>query len=166
MVTRARVASAHPDRSGVPWLDEDERAAWLSLLRLTVKLPARLDARLGREAGLSLFEYTILAVLSEQPDATLRMSRLASLTDASASKLSHAARHLERRGLLVREPDPEDGRCIRAVLTDPGRALVRAAAPGHVTAVRELFLDPLTPAQLRALHEASKQILVRIDDDA
>ena len=47
-------------------------------------------------------------------------SRLATLTNASPSRLSHAARQLEARGLLVRAPDPDDGRCIRAVLTPEG----------------------------------------------
>ena len=94
------------------------------------------------------------------------MSRLASVTNASPSKLSHAARKLEERGYLEREPDPDDGRCIRAVLTPRGRHVVVTTAPGHVAAVRELFLDPLTGAQLRALHEANEQILRRIDPDA
>lgn len=130
------------------------------------KLPPVLDARLQRDSGLNLFEYTILAMLSEQPDATLRMSRLASVTNASPSRLSHAARHLEARGLLVRGPDPEDGRCIRAVLTDAGRRLVDESAPGHVEAVRELVVEPLTRTQLWALREANDRILLRVDPDA
>ena len=147
------------------WLDGDERGTWLSLLRVMTKLPPLLDARLERESGLRLFEYTILAMLSEQPDATLRMSRLATVTNASPSRLSHAARHLEARGYLVRGPDPDDGRCIRAVLTAAGRRLVEASAPGHVAAVRELVLEPLTRPQLRALREANERILRRVDPD-
>ncbi len=154
-----------PVRQGTRWLDADERETWLSLLRVMAKLPPVLDARLGHEAGLNLFEYTILGMLSEQPDATLRMSRLASVTNASPSKLSHAARQLEERGLLARGPDPDDGRCIRAVLTDAGRALVESSAPGHVAAVRELFLDPLSRPQLRALHEVNQCILERLDPE-
>jgi DNA-binding MarR family transcriptional regulator len=150
---------------GTRWLDGDERSAWLSLMRVQARLLPLLDAQLERDAGLNLFEYTILAVLSEQPDGTLRMSRLASVTDASPSKLSHAARHLEARGLLARRPDPDDGRCIRAALTTAGRALVETSAPGHVAAVRELFLDPLTRMQLLALREANERILDRVDPD-
>ena len=155
-----------PDGAGgVRWLDQDERSMWLTLVRLLAKLPPLLDARLEREADLNLFEYTILAMLSEQPDGTLRMSRLASVTVASPSRLSHAARHLEARGLLTRGPDPDDGRCIRAELTAAGRALVEAAAPGHVAAVRELVLDPLTRPQLLALRDANERILARVDPD-
>ena len=31
------------------WLDPDERAAWLALIRIVAKLPATLDAQLMRE---------------------------------------------------------------------------------------------------------------------
>ncbi len=147
------------------WLDADERATWLGLLRVHARLLPQLDARLERRAGLNLFEYTILAMLSEQPDGALRMRRLASLTNASPSRLSHAARHLEARGLLVRGADPDDGRCIRAVLTQTGRGVVESSAPGHVADVRELVLDALSPVQLEALREANRQILRRIDPD-
>ena len=153
------------DHPATQWLDEDERSTWLSLMRVLAKLPPLLDGRMERDAGLNLFEYTILAMLSEQPDGTLRMSRLASVTNASPSRLSHAARHLEARGLLARVPDPDDGRCIRAVVTAAGRELVEASAPGHVAAVRELFLDPLTRSQLLAVRQANEQILDRLDPD-
>ena len=93
------------------------------------------------------------------------MSHLASLTNASPSRLSHAARHLEGRGLLVREGDPVDGRCIRAVLTEEGRKVVLAAAPGHVDTVRELVIDALNADQLAALREANEHILMRIDPE-
>jgi DNA-binding MarR family transcriptional regulator len=147
------------------WLDGPEREAWLSIVRLIAKLPPLLDARLERSVDLNFFEYAILAMLSEQVDGELRMSHLASLTNASPSRLSHAARHLESRGLLVREGDPVDGRCIRAVLTEEGRMTVRAAAPGHVDTVRELVIDALDADHLAALREANECILMRIDPE-
>jgi DNA-binding MarR family transcriptional regulator len=150
---------------GARWLDEDEQAAWLGLVRVVSRLPATLDARLERTAGLTLFGYTLLAMLSEQPDGALRMSRLAAATDASPSRVSHAARQLESRGLLVRRPDPDDGRCIRAVLTADGRALVVATAPGHVADVRSLVVDALGRDELAALRSATERILARIDPE-
>lgn len=149
----------------VAWLDTGEREAWLSLVRVMAKLPPLLDAQLERSAGLNFFEYTILAMLSEQGDRALRMSRLATVTNASPSRLSHAARHLEARGLLVRGPDPDDGRCIRAVLTGAGWDLVAAAAPGHVATVRDLVFDALDPERVVALREANEQVLRRVDPE-
>lgn len=158
---RGAVEEATPCR----WLDTDEREAWMSLIRVMAKLPPLLDAQLERSAGLNFFEYTILAMLSEQADRALRMSHLAALTNASPSRLSHAARHLEARGLLVREGDLVDGRCIRAVLTDAGWQALVAAVPGHVDTVRDLVVDALDPGQLVALRAANEQILRRIDPD-
>ena len=148
-----------------PWLSPEEREAWLGLLRIMARLPPLLDAQLEQSAGLTLFGYTILAMLSEQPDQALRMSRLAAITNASPSRLSHAARQLEHRGLLRRETDPDDRRCIRAVLTGAGREIVVGAAPGHVAAVRALVIDALEPRQLAHLREANERILGRIDPD-
>ena len=150
-------------QSAPRWLSVRERVAWLGLNRLVTRLPPALDAQLERDAGLNYFEYLVLAILSEQPDRTLRMSELASATNASLSRLSHVARRLQGRHLLHREPDPADGRCTRAVLTDTGIATVVAAAPGHVETVRALVLDALTPTQLRDFDTANRRILDRID---
>jgi len=149
----------------VRWLDADERGAWLSLVRVMARLPPLLDSQLERSAGLTFFGYTILAILSEQEDRALRMSRLATLTNSSPSRLSHAARHLEGRGLLIRQADPDDGRCIRAVLTGAGFEAVAAAAPGHVDAVRDLVLDALGPDRIGAWRDANERILRRVDPD-
>lgn len=149
--------------STVHWLDAEERSAWLALNRLVTRLPSALDAQLERDADLNYFEYLVLAILSEQPDRTLRIKELAAATNASLSRLSHVAKRLEGRGLLHRQPDPHDGRCTRAELTDTGMSSVVAAAPGHVATVRALVIDALTPAQLRDLDIANHRILDRID---
>src|SRR5207342_1698829 len=109
--------------------------------------------QLERDAGLSYIEYMVLAMLSEQPDRMMRMSELASTINASLSRLSHVAKRLERQDLIRREPDPADGRYTNAVLTDVGLAKVVSSAPGHVTAVRQLVIDALTPEQLDGLRE-------------
>jgi DNA-binding MarR family transcriptional regulator len=147
----------------VRWLDQDERRAWLSLNRLMTKLPTALDNQLEQDADLNYFEYIVMAVLSEQEDRTLRMSQLAALTNASLSRLSHVAKRLESRGYVTREPDPDDGRYTKAILTDHGLAKVEQSAPGHVAVVRELVIDALTPEQLSSLHEVMETINARVD---
>ena len=148
------------------WLDADERAAWLSLTGVLIRLPGAIDAQLERDAGLSHFEYIVLAMLSETASRTLRMSQLAIVTNGSMSRLSHVATRLERQGFIRREPSADDGRFINAVLTDSGWAKVVATAPGHVARVRELIFDGLSPAQVTALHEIGTIILERIDPDS
>lgn len=148
----AGVAGAGAAVAGEPrWLDAEERQAWLALASIMSRLPAQLSRQLHRDAGLSLFEYQMMAGLSEAPERTLRMSRLAEFADGQLPRLSQAAARLEKRGWLTRRPDPEDGRSTLATLTDLGMAKLVAAAPGHVETVRELVFDRLTRAQVKQL---------------
>jgi len=147
------------------WLDAEESQAWRALAHALVRLPAALDAQLRRDAGISHFEYQVLAVLSEAPERTLRMSALATLSEGSLPRLSQVVARLEQRGWIDRTPDPADGRYTLAILTDQGQAKVSEAAPGHVQEVRRLVLDPLTKTQTRQLGEISRRIMRAIDPD-
>jgi DNA-binding MarR family transcriptional regulator len=93
----------------------------------------------------------------------MRMSRLALITNAELSRLSHLVSRLERRGLVRREPDPTDGRYTNAVLTEAGLGLLTEAAPGHVARVRELVIEALDEPALNALRAAAESITARID---
>lgn len=148
-----------------PWLDDDERAAWLRLIAVVELLPGVLDAQLRADSGLTHFEYFVLAMLSEAPERTLRMTSLASRTSATLPRLSHVVRRLEDRGLVRRFPCPEDGRATNAQLTDDGWQKVRDAAPGHVAHVRSQVIDALDADQVRQLAEITEAILGRIDPD-
>jgi DNA-binding MarR family transcriptional regulator len=147
------------------WLDAEESQAWRALASALVRLPAALDAQLRRDAGISHFEYQILALLSEAPGHTLRMSELAMQADGSLQRLSQVAARLEQRGWVRRTPDPADGRYTLATLTGQGRAKVTQAAPGHVEEVRRLVFDPLSKTQSRQLREISRRITRAVDPD-
>jgi DNA-binding MarR family transcriptional regulator len=144
------------------WLSADERAAWMPFASVLFRLPAALDTQLQRDAGLSHFEYMVLASLSEAPRRTLRMSDLAALASGSLSRLSHVVSRLEMRGWVRRESCPSDGRYTNAILTDDGFRKVAEAAPGHVLAVRALVIDALTGRQLRQLEDISDCINRRL----
>lgn len=146
------------------WLDEEELRAWRELARIIVLLPAALDAQLQEDAGLTHFEYGMLAALSEAPDRTMRLSDLAVPANASLSRLSRGMDRLVRRGWVRRTPDPDDGRCTLAELTDDGWERIRQAAPGHVETVRSLVLEPLTRAQVRQLGEIGRRIMGSLQD--
>jgi DNA-binding MarR family transcriptional regulator len=156
---RAAGPAAEPPR----WLDDEQQSSWRAFAAATVKLRWALECQLQRDAGLSFVEYHALARLSENPDHTMRMSELAEVTIASLSRLSHLVKRLERRDLVRREPDPDDGRYTNALLTPAGWRLLTASAPAHVAKVRELVIDALTPAELRHLRTASERILERIE---
>ena len=141
------------------WLTDDERVAWVRLAAVLELLPGVLDTQLRRDADLSHFEYFVLAMLSEAPARTLRMTSLAARTNATLPRLSHVVRRLEDRGLVRRFPCPQDGRATNAQLTDAGWTAVVDAAPGHVATVRAAVFDRLSPDQVRAFGEVCETIL-------
>lgn len=146
------------------WLDAEQQAAWRAVVHLLTKLPPALESDLQSTAGLTLYEYEVLALLSEADAATLQMSELAAGTFSSLSRLSHVVSRLERRGWVTRQACPGDGRATQAVLTEHGLAKVAGAAPDHVRAVRELVVDAITPAQLRQLGAAAAKVVQRIEE--
>jgi DNA-binding MarR family transcriptional regulator len=149
----------------VTWLDEQQLRSWMRFHALLVVLPSELDSDMQRRAGITQFEYTVMAGLSEAPDRTLRISSLARFTQGSLSRMSHLIKRLEQRGWVRRELDPDDGRYTNAILTDAGWEKVVATAPGHAETVRRLVVDALTPAQLRQLGDLSDRLLRGMDPE-
>src|SRR4051794_25516291 len=129
------------------WLDRTQRRAWIRLVAVLELLPGVLDAQLRRDANVTGFEYYVLAMLSEAPGRTLRMTELARQTNATLPRLSHVVSRLESRGLVARFPCPEDRRATNAPLTEAGGAEPQEAAPRHRGARRPPPLAPPTPGQ-------------------
>jgi DNA-binding MarR family transcriptional regulator len=147
------------------WLNADERRAWLAILSINTLLPAALDSQLHSAGKVSLFDYNVMAMLSEAEGHFLPMSELAARTSSSLSRLSHVVSKLEKRGWLERRPHPRDARVTTAHLSDDGMATLVNLAPGHVEAVRTKFLDALTDRDVNDLARIGEKIVARLDDD-
>ncbi|MFB7945880.1 MarR family winged helix-turn-helix transcriptional regulator [Kitasatospora phosalacinea] len=136
------------------WLDETEMAAWRGFVTATNLVARHLERQLKEDAGLSHTQYEILVQLSAAPGGSLRMTDLADRLVTSKSGLTYQVTQLEKAGLVARRSCPSDVRGVFAEITDQGWSVLRAAAPGHVAAVREALVDVLAPAQLAALAES------------
>jgi DNA-binding MarR family transcriptional regulator len=147
------------------WLDDEQQRTWRAWLTVSELLPRALDAQLQRDAGISHAAYVVLAMISESPTRSRRMSDLARRANQSQSRLSHTVARLEDRGWVRRERSAEDGRGNLAVLTEAGWDVVRSVAPGHVDAVREAMFEPLTAEQSRVLGDVLQAILEKLDPD-
>jgi DNA-binding MarR family transcriptional regulator len=143
------------------WLSDEQQQVWRRLIAVLIKLPASLEGQLQRDAGLTHVGYIVLSTLSEQPEWTLPMSRLAAKASASLSRLSHVVSRLEAQGWVRRVRHPEDGRVQLAVLTDAGHAKVVEIAPGHAEAVQQLVFDALSPVQIRQLDRVCEALLAQ-----
>ena len=144
------------------WLSPDERETWLSLSELVTTLPGTLDTRMQQHAGITFYEYMVMAMLSEQDDRTLQLSELAELTSGSLSRLSHVLTRLEKHGWVVRARSPHNPRARIATLTDQGMAKVTATAPAHVADVREHIFDTMDHDDVLELARILAPVLERL----
>ena len=145
-------------------LAHDERVAVARLHALLELLPTALDRHLA-SAGLTSFEFTLLEALHEAEASRLRLSALASRTNATLPRLSRVVTGLERKGFVERVACEADGRATNAVLTAAGERAYAAGQPLHDQAVRDMILDGLGDDGVTRLAELSYLILTRLDPD-
>ncbi|WP_227982927.1 MarR family winged helix-turn-helix transcriptional regulator [Nocardia spumae] len=145
------------------WLNPTEQRAWRTLVALTTRLPAAMDTQLQREAGMTHFEYFLMALLSEEPGHRLQLNELANKANASLSRLSHVVTKLERLGWARREVvRGRRGAC--AVLTDAGYERVRHATPAYLEGVRGLVFDGIDDRQVEQLLSLGEALVRQLDE--
>ena len=146
------------------WLDQREAHVWQAYRDLQRELRNALDRQLVGDAGLSGAEYALLVPLSEAPGGRLRARDLGGMVGWDRSRISHQLSRMEHRGLVTREPCPDDARGSIVRLTPAGRSAIEAAAPNHVATVRRFFLDPLSDDELDTLATLFDRLLAGLAD--
>ena len=144
------------------WLNPTEQRAWRALVALTTRLPAAMDTQLQREAGMTHFEYFVMALLSEQPGHRLQLNELAAKANASLSRLSHVITKLERLGWARREV-VRGRRGASAVLTDAGYRQWDKATPSYLEGVRGLVFDGIDDHQIDQLLTLCRALVAQLD---
>ncbi|MEU4419957.1 MarR family winged helix-turn-helix transcriptional regulator [Actinoplanes sp. NPDC024001] len=144
----------------------DELSTWREFIETTERLRNMLTARLQHDTGLSPGDYAVLLALSEAPGSRVRSSELASLIGWERSRLSHHLGRMERRRLIRREECASDSRGAEVVLQPTGADAFHAATAPHLRAIRELFIDALTPEQLAAAGEIAAALQTHLSRPA
>lgn len=163
MSTSSRRAPRQATTETAPrWLDAGEQRAWLGYRRMRALLDLELARDLASQSGLSEADYDVLTTLTERADARWRVRELAERLLWSTSRLVHQVTRMERRRLVRREPVPDDARGAIVVLGDHGRAVLEAAAPKHVEAVRRSFVDLLDREELSCLERISAKVIAEL----
>jgi DNA-binding MarR family transcriptional regulator len=147
------------------WLDPEEHAAWRRFQEMQAKLNAALGRDLAEDSGLSIPDYAVLVILSEQPDGRMRAFELGRELGWEKSRLSHHISRMTARGYIAREKCKSDQRGTFVKVTSLGRKAIEAAAPGHVDAVRRRFVDVLTRDELGTLRSIGEKILERLEKE-
>jgi DNA-binding MarR family transcriptional regulator len=121
--------------------------------RLAARFGAEIDKVLAA-AGLSGAEFAVLANLRRAGHPyRLTQRQLMDQLSLSSGTISVRIDQLSRRGLVRRDPDPDDGRSVQVALTENGERLFNAVAPEHLANEARLVaaLDPAAQAQLARL---------------
>ncbi|MFC7533672.1 MarR family winged helix-turn-helix transcriptional regulator [Actinoplanes sp. GCM10030250] len=124
---------------------------WRTFLESSWALHTRLEDELRADTGLSMNDYHVLIALTDAPGRRIRMGELANRLVLSPSRITYQISSMIKRGLVRKEPCPDDGRGYEAVLTDEGLAALRAAAPAHLETVRSSFIDLLDDEELAVI---------------
>lgn len=125
--------------------------AWRNFVVGTELLRQQLHRELQDAHGMTIADYEVLVQLSEREGWRMRMTQLAGRVASSKSRLSHQIARMEKAGLVRRVECPEDARGVMAELTDKGMDQLRAAAPTHVSGVREHLVSMLTAVEQEIL---------------
>jgi len=129
-----------------------------------MRLEGELARQLSADSGLSYPDYLVLVSLTDRPGARMRLFELAGVLGWEKSRLSHHVARMTDRGLVAKERCGDDRRGAFVVITKRGRRAIEEAAPGHVAAVRRLFVDRLSSRQLDALADIAEAVLAAFDE--
>ena len=144
----------------------DQLRIWRDYIETAQALSTSLGSRLQSESSLSTGDYQVLLALTEAPQHTLRSSELATLIGWERSRLSHHLGRMEKRHLIRRVPCADDVHGVDVTVTESGREAFRAGSVPHLRAVRELFVEALTPEQLAHLDNTSAALRQHLGVDA
>jgi DNA-binding MarR family transcriptional regulator len=160
------------DRAGALWETHwpDEQPdvyaamrAVTSIMRAHQILIADLDARL-RPFGITFSRYEALVLLTHSHGGALPLSKVGERLQVHATSVTNVIDRLEAAGLVRREPNPDDGRGVLAVITDEGREVADKATAEFNSA--RFGMSALTGADLQRLFDILKTLRVDAGDFA
>jgi DNA-binding MarR family transcriptional regulator len=131
---------------------------WRGYIESAEVLRTQLGSRMQNESSLSSGDYQVLLALSEADGKTLRASALALHIGWERSRLSHHLGRMEKRGLIGRATCADDVHGIEVSMTPAGAESFRTGSVPHLRAVKELFLDALSPEQLAQVEDLTRTL--------
>lgn len=136
----------------------DPIAAWRAVLLVEDRVVRAIERDLAAAGLIPLTCYDVLLELRSAPDG-LRMQDLGARVVLSRTRVSRLVAELEDEGLVVRRPDPSDGRATLATITPAGEDAFRRAAPVYLAGIERHFNRHLSPAQRRSIARALQRVL-------
>ena len=152
---RAKTTGSPASRTNPP----DAREAWRRLLAISSRVLRELDTSLDRRERMTVSEFDVLITLDNAPGRSLRMTDLARATMLTSGGMTRLVGRLEDRGLMRRDPDPDDARAFRACLTEGGRARLAQARVTHDAVIADHIGARLSASDVRAVERLLGKVI-------
>ena len=143
------------------WTGVTAMHAVTSLMRVQQLVLSELDGIL-KPHGLTFARYEALVLLVFSSRGSLPLGKMGERLQVHPTSVTSIVRRLEAAGLIDREPHPDDGRAVLAVITANGRSLVERATKDLVAA--DFGLEALDEAALRELSEILRPVRAAAGD--
>jgi DNA-binding MarR family transcriptional regulator len=153
----ARAAETWENRFG----DAKAMAAVTAIMRVQQILLSQLDALL-RPHGLTFARYEALVLLSFSRDGALPMRLIGERLMVHPTSVTNTIDRLERQHLVIRKPNPRDGRGTLAEITPDGRAVMQRATADLMAA--EFGMGGYTEGQLQDMSSLLRGLRVTAGD--
>lgn len=105
--------------------------------------------------GLTMWGYSVLLALGDEPVRT--QAALAEMIGADKTRIIVDLDELQDRGMITRQPDPDDRRVRLVSITAKGRG-ARDRAQAEIQRQEELVLARFPPADRRAFLRVAKSL--------
>ena len=110
---------------------------WEQVAQLVHVVETALGQWLMTHYNLGLTEYRAIVHVSQSQAQEVRLNDLAAYLNLNQSSVTRLVIRMERKGLLMRDLCPSDGRGVYAKLTSKGGVLVRQAQPAYNTMLKQ-----------------------------
>jgi DNA-binding MarR family transcriptional regulator len=136
------IAEAQRQWAAHGWVREAPTMATVtSIMRLQQVFLSRADVVL-RPFGLTFARYEVVMLLSFSTKGSLPLGKIGERLQVNPASVTNAVDRLEAQGLVVRRPNPRDGRGTLAAITAKGRRLAsRATVAMNDQVFSDLGLD-------------------------
>ena len=134
-------------------LQEPDVTEVAAALRVSIGLLLRRMRQIRPDGELSLPETSALARLDRSGPAT--SSALAKEEQISPQSMGATLAGLEARGLVARQPDPDDGRRAVLTLTGAGQQVLRDKRSARVAQLAAALSSAFSPAEVIQLKAAA-----------
>lgn len=143
------------------WGESTSMLAITSVMRAQQLLLARVDA-IVKPYELTFARYEALVLLTFSRAGSLPLSKIGQRLQVHPTSVTNIIDRLEKSGLVVRRPNPDDGRGTLAEITAKGREVVEDATGDLMAA--EFGIGALSAEQHRSLFEVLRELRVAAGD--